>query len=138
VEPRYLSRASEQATGRTIRNLNPDSGKRFSLPHNRQERRWCPPNLPSCQWVTVFFRGGKAAWREFGHSPFLMQRMGRNGAVPLLFLYVFMSWTLTFTIYFRTNVLYLCVDLTCVEYQSVEVLLSVLLRRPTSCLILDL
>jgi hypothetical protein len=68
----------------------------------------------------------------------LMKRVGRNGAVPSLFLYVFMSWTLTFTIDFRTNVLYFRVALICAECQSVEVLVSVLLRRPTSCLFLEL
>jgi hypothetical protein len=41
----------------------------------------------------------------------MMQAMGRNGALPLLFLCAFMSWTLTFTIDFRTNVLFLCVAL---------------------------
>ena len=139
VEPQYLSRSSEQARGWTIRSLNPDRDKLFSLLHNRQERRWCPLHPTSCQLVPAFFRGGKAAWREFGHSPLSDAENGNERSCNFTFFYVFLSWTLTFIFASeRKDILYLCIALMCAEYRSVEVLFSVMLRRSTGCLFLDL
>lgn len=86
MEPRYLSRSSEQATGWMIRSLNPDRGTLFSLLRNRQERRWCPLHPTSCQLVPVFFRGGKAVWRDFGHSPLSDTENGNGWSCAFTFL----------------------------------------------------
>ena len=133
--------SSEQATDWTILSLNPDRSKRFSLLHNRQERLWSPPHPPSCQSVNVYrcsFAEVKQSGVNIASHIYLMPRKGTNRAIPLVFLYVFMSWTLTSLFAFRTNIPYLCVALICAEYQSFEVLFCVLLRRPTSCVFLEL
>lgn len=138
MEPRYLSRSSEQATDWKIRSLNPDRGSYFLFSTTANSGAGAHSTQPHVSWHRCSFAEVKQPGMNLAIRLFLYREWERME----LYLYLFECLHVVDKpiplLSERTDILYLCIALMCAEYQSGEVLFSLRLRPPTSCLFLEL